>query len=66
MFEGRDRTTGEIKWSGTRVGLVFGSNSQLPAIAEVYLCDDSKEKVVEDFVAGCAEGVGWGRSIRSL
>ncbi len=50
-FEGRDRTTGEIKWTGTRVDLVFGSNSQLRAIAEVYACDDSKEAFVKDFVA---------------
>src|SRR5205807_6497901 len=43
VFEGRDRATGETKWTGTRVDLVFGSNSQLRAIAEVYACDDSKE-----------------------
>jgi catalase-peroxidase len=51
VFEGRDRTTDEIKWTGTRVDLVFGSNSQLRAIAEVYGSDDSKEKFVKDFVA---------------
>jgi catalase-peroxidase len=51
VFEGRDRQTGEIKWTGTRVDLIFGSNSQLRAIAEVYACDDSKEKFVKDFVA---------------
>ena len=51
MFEGRDRTTGELKWTGTRVDLVFGSNSQLRALAEVYGCDDSQEKFVRDFVA---------------
>ncbi len=51
VFEGRDRATGEIKWTGTRVDLVFGSNSQLRAIAEVYACDDSKETFVKDFVA---------------
>ena len=51
VFEGRDRKTGEVKWTGTRVDLVFGSNSQLRAIAEVYACDDSKEKFVKDFVA---------------
>ncbi len=51
LFEGRDRATGELKWTGTRVDLVFGSNSQLRAIAEVYACDDSKEKLVRDFVA---------------
>jgi catalase-peroxidase len=51
VFEGRDRATGEIKWTGTRVDLVFGSNSQLRAIAEVYACDDSKKAFVKDFVA---------------
>jgi catalase-peroxidase len=51
VFEGGDRATGEIKWTGTRVDLVFGSNSQLRAIAEVYACDDSKEAFVKDFVA---------------
>ena len=51
VYEGRDRATGEIKWTGTRVDLVFGSNSQLRAIAEVYACDDSKEAFVKDFVA---------------
>jgi catalase-peroxidase len=50
-FEGRDRATGKVKWTGTRVDLVFGSNSQLRAIAEVYACDDSKEAFVKDFVA---------------
>jgi len=51
MFEGRDRSTGELKWTGTRVDLVFGSNSQLRAQAEVYGCEDSQEKFVRDFVA---------------
>ncbi len=51
VYEGRDRATGKIKWTGTRVDLVFGSNSQLRAIAEVYACDDSKEAFVKDFVA---------------
>ena len=51
VFEGRDRTTGELKWTGTRVDLVFGSNAQLRAIAEVYGCDDSQEKFLHDFVA---------------
>jgi catalase-peroxidase len=51
VFEGRDRATGELKWTGTRVDLVFGSNSQLRAIAEVYGCDDAQEKFVRDFVA---------------
>ena len=51
IFAGSDRTSGEIKWTGTRVDLVFGSNSELRAIAEVYACADSKEKFVKDFVA---------------
>lgn len=51
LFEGRDRTTGELKWTGTRVDLIFGSNSELRAIAEVYGCEDSKERFVHDFVA---------------
>ncbi len=50
-FEGRDRATGELKWTGTRVDLIFGSNSQLRAIAEVYGQDDAQEKLVQDFVA---------------
>jgi catalase-peroxidase len=51
VYEGRDRVTGETKWTGTRVDLVFGSNSQLRALAEVYACDDSKEAFVKDFAA---------------
>jgi catalase-peroxidase len=51
VFEGRDGTTGELKWTGTRIDLVFGSNSQLRAIAEVYACDDSQKVFVRDFVA---------------
>ncbi len=51
MFEGRDRVTGELKWTGTRVDLIFGSNSQLRALAEVYGCEDSQEKFLHDFVA---------------
>ena len=51
VYEGRDRETGELKWTGTRVDLVFGSNSQLRALAEVYACEDSKETFVRDFVA---------------
>ena len=51
VFEGRDRSTGELKWTGTGVDLVFGSNSQLRAIAEVYACDDSQQAFVRDFVA---------------
>jgi catalase-peroxidase len=50
-FEGRDDSTGEVKWTATRVDLIFGSNSQLRALAEVYASDDSKEKFVRDFVA---------------
>jgi catalase-peroxidase len=51
VFEGSDRETGVPKWTGTRVDLIFGSNSELRAIAEVYACDDSQEKFVHDFVA---------------
>ena len=51
LFEGRDRKTGDVKWTGTRVDLVFGSNSQLRALAEVYASADAKEKFVQDFVA---------------
>ncbi len=50
VFEGRDRATGELKWTGTRVDLIFGSNSQLRALAEVYAQDDAREKFVKDFV----------------
>ena len=55
VFEGSDRATGTVKWAGTRVDLVFGSNSQLRAIAEVYACDDSQQVFVRDFV------VAWGK-----
>jgi len=51
VYEGRDRATGAVKWTGTAVDLVFGSHSQLRALAEVYAQDDSKEKFVRDFVA---------------
>jgi len=51
VYEGRDRKTGEVKWTGTRVDLIFGSHSQLRALAEVYACGDSNEKLVKDFVA---------------
>ena len=51
LFEGHDRKTGKVKWTGTRADLVFGSNSQLRALAEVYACDDGEEKFVQDFVA---------------
>ena len=51
VFEGRDRATGELKWTGTRIDLIFGANSQLRALAEVYACTDSQEQFVQDFVA---------------
>lgn len=51
LFEGHDRKTGELKWTGTRVDLIFGSNAELRALAEVYACADGKEKFVKDFVA---------------
>lgn len=51
VFEGRDRKTNELKWTASRVDLIFGSNSELRAIAEVYGCEDSQEKFVKDFVA---------------
>lgn len=51
VFEGRDRATDELKWTGTRVDLIFGANSQLRAISEVYACDDAQEKFMRDFVA---------------
>jgi catalase-peroxidase len=51
VFEGRDRKTGDFKWTGTRVDLIFGSNSELRALAEVYACSDAQEKFVKDFVA---------------
>ncbi len=50
VFEGRDRKTGEVKWTGTRVDLVFGSNAQLRALSEVYASSDAQEKFVRDFV----------------
>jgi catalase-peroxidase len=51
VFEGSDRKTGKVKWTGTRVDLVFGSNSQLRALAEAYATADAKQKFVQDFVA---------------
>jgi catalase-peroxidase len=54
-FEARDRATGEVRWTGSRVDLVFGSNSELRAVAEVYASDDAKEKFVTDFVAAWAK-----------
>ena len=50
LFEGRDRKTNKIKWKASRVDLIFGSNSQLRAIAEVYACEDSLEKFISDFI----------------
>jgi catalase-peroxidase len=55
VFEGRDRKTGKVKWTGTRADLVFGSNSQLRALAEAYAQDDAKEKFVDDFAAAWAK-----------
>jgi catalase-peroxidase len=51
LYEGRDRSTGKVKWSATAADLVFGSHSQLRALAEVYASSDAKEKFVRDFVA---------------
>jgi catalase-peroxidase len=51
LFEGRDRVSDELKWTGTRVDLIFGSNSELRSLAEVYACADSQEKFVQDFIA---------------
>jgi len=51
VYEGRDRKTNQVKWTGTRVDLIFGSHSQLRALAEVYGSSDAKEKFVKDFVA---------------
>ena len=51
MLEGRDRQTGELRWTGTVVDLIFGSNSQLRALSEVYATQDASEKFVHDFVA---------------
>jgi len=50
-FEGRDRVSGDLKWTGTRIDLIFGSNSELRALAEVYGSSDAREKFVQDFVA---------------
>lgn len=61
IFEGCDRKTGEAKWTGTRADLIFGSNSELRAIAEVYACEDSKEKFVNDFVAAWNKVMNLGR-----
>jgi len=55
VFEGRDRASGELKWTGTRVDLVFGSHSQLRALSEVYGSADAKAKFVDDFVSAWAK-----------
>ena len=55
LFEGRDRVSGDLKWTGTRVDLVFGSNSQLRALAEVYACDGAEASFVQDFIAAWAK-----------
>jgi catalase-peroxidase len=62
LYEGRDRKTGELRWTGTSVDLVFGSNSQLRAIAEVYASDDAKQKFVKDFVAAWTKVMDLDRS----
>ncbi len=61
LFEGRDRKTGQVKWTGTRVDLIFGSNSELRALAEVYACEDSHEKFVQDFVTVWTKVMNLGR-----
>ena len=55
IFEGKDRKTNKVKWTGSRVDLIFGSNSQLRAIAEVYACEDSKSKFIADFISAWAK-----------
>lgn len=61
VFEGRDRKTGQVKWTGTRADLIFGSNSELRAIAEVYGCEDGKDKFVKDFIAAWSKVMDLGR-----
>jgi catalase-peroxidase len=61
VFEGRDRKSDKVKWTGTRVDLVFGSNSQLRALAEVYASEDAKEKFVQDFAAAWAKVINLDR-----
>ncbi len=61
VFEGRDRRTGKVKWTGTRFDLIFGSNSELRALAEVYACDDAKQKFVNDFVKAWDKVMNLGR-----
>jgi catalase-peroxidase len=60
-FEGRDRRTGNLKWTGTRVDLIFGSNTELRAIAEVYACEDGKNKFVDDFITAWNKVMNLGR-----
>jgi len=55
VYEGRDRGTGALKWTGTRVDLIFGSHAELRALAEVHACADSQERFVADFVAAWAK-----------
>ena len=62
VFEGRDRATGEVKWTGTRADLIFGSNSELRALTEVYGCEDSQEKFIQDFVAAWTKVMNLDRS----
>src|SRR5258708_32923064 len=61
VYEGRDRKTNEVKWTGTRVDLIFGSHSQMRAVAEVYACADSNEKFVKDFIAAWTKVMGLDR-----
>jgi catalase-peroxidase len=61
FYEGRDRKANEVKWTGTRVDLIFGSHSQLRALAEVYACADSREKFVKDLVAAWNKVMNAGR-----
>ena len=65
VYEGRDRKTNAVKWTGTRVDLIFGSHSQLRALAEVYACSDSKEKFVKDFAAAWSKVMNLGRYDRA-
>lgn len=66
VFEGQDRITGELKWTGTRVDLIFGSNSELRALAEVYACDDSPEKFLHDFIMAWDKVMNLDRFDRAL
>jgi catalase-peroxidase len=59
VFMGRNRTTGEPKWTATRVDLIFGSNSELRALAEVYACKDSSEKFLNDFIKAWDRVMNW-------